>query len=251
MGWFTPECPINAEDKEWIEGNFQWLIDEFGEQTWRNMKMILPTDEFFPDRFSGDVFSLKKMVQRICGYMSVDYARIELELFTDERRNAPHPLAHLESDGKGACGLYQFYYNRHHISIEEKLLANPTNLIATIAHELGHARLIGENRLCEEDYEDQEFLTDLTTIFFGFGIFTANSLFIFEQWTNANFQGWQTSRQGYINEEMAGYSLALFAYLRNESNPAWMNEINRNVRYYLKKSLKYLEKTGDTKLKRL
>ncbi len=179
--------------------------------------------------------------------MSVDYSKIELELFTDETRNAPHPLAHIESDGKGFCGLYQFYYNRHYISIEEKLLKNPTNLIATIAHELGHARLIGEDRL-GDNYEDHELLTDLTTIFFGFGIFTANSLIIFEQWTNAQFQGWQSSTQGYIDEEMAGYSLALFAYLHNEKNPNWTNEINRNVRYYFKKSLKYLEATNDTKL---
>jgi hypothetical protein len=182
--------------------------------------------------------------------MSVDYSKIEVEIFTDERRKSPHPLAQIESEGNGACGLYQFYYNRHHISIEEKLLTNPTNLIATIAHELGHARLIGENRL-SDDYENHELLTDLTTIFFGLGVFTANSLFIFEQWTNAHFQGWQSSRQGYINEEMTGYSLALFAYLRGETNPSWTSEINRNVRYYFKKSLKYLEKTNDTKLNRL
>jgi hypothetical protein len=250
MNWFTPKCPINAEDKEWVEESFQWLIDEFGEETWRNMKVILPTDEFFPDKFSGDYFSLKMILQRICGYMSVDYFKVELELFADENGKVPHPLAQSETIGKGVCGLYRYYYNRHHISIEEKLLVNPTNLIATIAHELGHARLIGENRL-SDDYPDHELLTDLTTIFFGFGVFTANSLFIFEQWTNTQFQGWRTSRQGYINEEMAGYSLALFAYLRNEKNPNWINEVNRNVRYYLKKSLKYLEKTGDTKLKKL
>lgn len=250
MSWFTPKCPINAEDKEWLEDSFQWLIDEFGAETLHDLKMILPNNDFFPDHFSGDISSLKKMIRRICGYMSVDYAKIELELFTDERRNSPHPLAQFESEGTGACGLYQFYYNRHHISIEEKLLANPTNLIATIAHELGHARLLGEDRL-SPDYEFHELLTDITAIFFGLGIFTANSLFIFEQWTNAHYQGWQTSRYGYINEEMAGYSLALFAYLRNEKNPGWTNDIQRNVRYYFKKSLKYLEKTDDTKLSKL
>jgi hypothetical protein len=250
MSWFAPKCPINIEDKEWLEEAFQSLIDEFGAETLRDLKMILPTDEFFPDNFSGDIFSLKKMIQRICGYMSVDYSKIDLELFTDERPKAPHPLAQSESEGKGACGLYQFYYNRHHISIEESLLKNPANLIATIAHELGHARLIGENRL-EEYYEDHELLTDLTAIFFGFGVFLANSLFSFEQWTNSNYQGWQSSRQGYITEEMAGYSLALFAYTRSEKNPVWTNDLKRNVRYYFKKSLKYLEKTGDTKLKRL
>ncbi len=57
MGWFTPKCPIKLETKEWIEDSFKWLIEEFGQETFHNMRMILPDDQFFPDHFSGDIIS--------------------------------------------------------------------------------------------------------------------------------------------------------------------------------------------------
>ena len=250
MGWFTPECPIDREMKDWIEGSFQWLIEEFGADTIRNAMTVEASDEFFPDNFGGDVASVKSVLRRVCGHMGVEYATVELEFYDDEGPGDPHPLAMIEGSGSNACGLYEFRHNRHVISIGESLLKNPEKLIAKIAHELAHARLIGEDRLDDEE-DDHEYLADLTTIFFGLGIFTANSLFMFEQFTNTNYQGWRQQRAGYIEEDTAGYALALYAYLRNETNPAWMNLVNRNVRYYMKKSLKFLEKTNDTSLSKL
>jgi hypothetical protein len=249
MNWFTPKCPVNEEEKKWLEDGFLWLIEEFGADTLHHLETVLPTDEFFPDEFSADVPSLRKMLYRICSYMSVNVEDVELRVFTNDEKESPHPLIPVKFEGDQACGLYRFYRGKHHVSIETKLLSNPTNLIATISHELAHARLIGEDRL-DPDYEDHELLTDLTTIFFGFGVFTANSLFSFEQWTNSSYQGWQTSRQGYITEEMAGYALALFAYLRGESKPEWRKFLEGSAKHYFKSGLKYLERTGDTSLRR-
>jgi hypothetical protein len=247
MNWFTPKCPVSDDDKEWLEECFSWLIEEFGADTLRDLRIVLPTEEFFPDRFSADMTSARNILRRICGYMNVDYTDVELRRFTNDDFS-PHPLTQIQSAENGACGLYRFYNGKHFVSIESGMLDNPTNLIATLAHELGHAKLIGEDRL-DPEYEDNELLTDLTTIFFGLGIFTANSLFNFEQWTNPFFQGWQASRQGYMTEEMAGYSLALFSYLRNERKPVWTKYLDSNVKFYFKKSLKFLEKTQDTKFK--
>ncbi len=247
MNWFTPKCPVSDDDKEWLEECFLWLIEEFGADALRDLRMVLPSDEFFPDRFSADMTFARRILRRICGYMNVDYDVVELRRFTNDDFS-PHPLTQTRSTENDACGLYRFYKGKHIVSIESGMLNNPTNLIATIAHELGHAKLIGEERL-DPEYEDHELLTDLTTIFFGLGIFTANSLFSFEQWTNPFFQGWRASRHGYMTEEMAGYSLALFAYLRNERKPLWVKYLEGNVKFYFKKSLNFLEKTQDTKLK--
>jgi hypothetical protein len=50
---------------------------------------------------------------------------------------------------------------------------------------------------------------------------------------------------------MFGYALALFAFVRGEQKPEWSKYLGTNVKAYFKDSLKYLEKTGDTKLQRL
>ena len=54
MPWFTPTCPVGAEDKAWIEESLLWLVEEFGADTLRKVTVVLPTDEFFPDRLSED-----------------------------------------------------------------------------------------------------------------------------------------------------------------------------------------------------
>ena len=129
-------------------------------------------------------------------------------------------------------------------------MSDATQLVATVAHELGHVRLLGEGRV-HSGYEDHESLTDLLTVFLGLGVFTANTVFSFRQWTDAFSQGWQTERRGYMTEEMFGYALALFAWVRGESNPAWSQHLGGSVSAYFKRGHKYLEKTGDTTLSRL
>jgi hypothetical protein len=250
MNWLTPKCPVNFEDKAWLEDCFLWLIEEFGSDTLRKTIVVLPTDEFFPDRFSSDRGDLRTLVNRVCGYMNVDSEQVKLQFFTDEETLLRRDLPAFESSHSHALGLYYKRRGKYIISLETSQATNPTNLIATIAHELGHVRLLGEDRL-DPDYEDHELLTDLTAVFFGMGIFIANSVFSFQQWTNAFSQGWQAERKGYMTEEMLGYALALFAYLRHENKPIWAKYLEGSVKTYFKNSLKYLEKTGDAKLHRL
>lgn len=84
MPWFVPQCPVEAEDKTWIEESMLWLIDEFGAETLRETEVILPTDEFFPDPFSRDEDDLRALVDQVCDYMDVDPERLEVDIFTDD-----------------------------------------------------------------------------------------------------------------------------------------------------------------------
>jgi len=52
-------------------------------------------------------------------------------------------------------------------------------------------------------------LTDLLTVFLGFGVFTANAAFRIEQHQDGRSQGWSARRQGYLSEEEFGYALAV------------------------------------------
>ena len=250
MNWFTPKCPVVAEDKAWIEESMLWLMKEFGRDALRDATVVLPTDEFFPDHFSGDEEDVRALVERVCVYMGVDPERVELEFFTDEN-NAPRPnLPFDEFSRSGVAGHYRKRRDKFIINIESSQLTDPMFLVATSAHELGHVRLLGEGRV-SGGFEDHEPLTDLLTVFLGMGVFTGNAVFSFRQWTDAFSQGWQTERRGYMTEEMFGYALALFAWARGEHQPAWSKHLRGNVSAYFKAGQKYLEKTGDTLLEKL
>lgn len=250
MSWFTPKCPVEVEDKVWIEESMLWLIGEFGGDTLRNGTVILPTDEFFPDPFSEEEDHVRALVDRVCGYMGVKPERVDLHFFTDEDAALRLKMPSYESSHAGVAGRYRKRRGNYIISIESAQVRDPTSLVATIAHELGHARLLGEGRL-RSGYEDHEPLTDLLTVFLGMGVFTGNAVFSFRQWTDAFTQGWQTERRGYMTEEMFGYALGLFAWVRGESNPGWSKYLKGNVSAYFKSGHRYLEKTGATRLGRL
>jgi hypothetical protein len=250
MSWFTPKCPVEVEDKVWIEESMLWLIEEFGDDPLRNCTVILPTDEFFPDPFSEEEDDVRALVDRVCGYMGVKPERVELRFFTDEDAALRLEMPYCESSGAGIAGHYRKRRGKYVIGIESAQARDPTVLVATIAHELGHARLLGEGRL-HAGREDHEPLTDLLTVFLGMGVFTGNAVFSFRQWTDGFSQGWQTERRGYMTEEMFGYALGLFAWVRGESSPGWSKYLKGNVGAYFKSGHKYLEKSGATRLGRL
>ncbi len=241
MFWSTPKCPVEEEDKLWLEESMEWLLEEFGD-AFRQVTVVLPTDEFFPDSYAADEEDARALLDRVCDYMDVNPDLIELEFFDDERRRAARALGYAEDSSNVPCGHYQKRRDKFVVSLESSQLTDPMNLIATIAHELGHVRLLGEGRV-HGGFEDHEPLTDLLTVFFGLGIFTANSAFTFD----ASSQGWQAQTRGYLNEQMFGYALALFALMRGEHNPGWSRYLEGSVSTYFKNSLKYLEKTRDGK----
>lgn len=244
MFWSTPTCPVEEEDKLWIEESMQWLLEEFGSETFREIEVVLPTDEFFPDEYLGVEEDVEALVERVCSYMQVDRRRLEIEFFDDQQVQIQQGLCYLEGASEGASGHYIRRRDKFVISLESSQLTNPMGLVATVAHELGHVRLLGEARI-HGGYEDHEPLTDLLTVFLGLGLFTANSAFRFTQFRDSVSEGWNAERKGYLTEEMFAYALALFALMRGEHNPAWGQFLQGSVKTYFKNALKYLEKTGE------
>lgn len=244
------DLPLTRQEKDWIEDSLLWLIKEFGWDYFLKHPVILPEQSFFPDRYKATEECVNKVAQRVCSYMDVDFGQIEIYLFSEgEDMSSKYRLGRTESK-EGAAGLYYHPTEsqpRPIIAIKDNDLKNPTKLVATIAHELGHVILLGGGRISHED-KHHEYLTDLITVFLGLGIFTANSAFQFSQWQDHSHHGWQASRLGYLSEEMFAYALACYAWLRNESKPSWAKYLSMNVGAYFKRCHKYLLKGGETKL---
>ena len=105
-------------------------------------------------------------------------------------------------------------------------------------HELAHAKLMGHAKM---DYVD-EYLTDLATVFFGFGIFNANTAFQFRQ----SNDGWSWSDLGYLKIDEWAYALALLAYLRKEKNPEWAQYLNPSVKKVFEKSAQFISENENS-----
>jgi len=243
MFFGKPKPTVTPDDKDWVEEAFLWLEQQYGQEFLKKVQTIEPTKEFFPLDFKGTAENAEQLTKMICDYMQINDAKIELYYFSDKPLELTEGIV-TERAKKGpghALGMYSEKSDKFSIGIELGVLKDPINLIATLAHELSHLILLGEGRLEENDEE----LTDLNTIAMGFGIFTANSTFKFEQWRGTSHQGWQASRQGYIPEQVSAYGLALLANYQRTEKLNWTQYLNSAIRKMFNKNMEYLRTTTD------
>lgn len=223
-GWFESKvaCPVDEATREWIDRRWAWLEEQFGLERVRKLDVILPLAAFFPDEFSGNEEDARVLFDRVCRYMNIDAATVELFLYED--RNPVHD----EQGRKGTAGLYQEEAGKFRVWVEASNLTEAIGMVATIAHELGHVYLLGHGYITDE-IEDHEPLTDLLTVFLGMGIFTANSVIREHYWNAGAVSGWSIGRRGYMSMPMYGYALALFARARGETQPTWAEHLRPDV----------------------
>lgn len=241
---FRPSCPCDPVAKAWVEDRLAWLADEFPANAFAGRPLVLPIPEHFPDPWRHDRRSARRMLDRVCGYMDVDPDRVDLELKNELRRN----LDLVDGDGQalaaGAAGTYSERPFRSLIRIDVEELADPMNVVGTLAHELAHVRLLGEGRLDGEEF-DNELLTDLTVVHFGLGVFLANSP---RDWRSADstWPGTTFRRPEYLSPPMFGWALAHLAWFRGEDRPDWARHLSGGARTNLREGLRYLITIGDS-----
>lgn len=239
-------CPIDQDMRFWMENAFLWLATQFSQDTILSKKVLVPTQQDFAVRYDGSQNSLIKTAEIVAAQMDINLEEVTLQIFDENIKSFDGGMGHRifteidnNSTDKLAAGLY-FDKNKdgkYDIFIEQQNLLQPENLVATIAHEFAHIKLLGEKRL---DYND-ELLTDLTTVVFGLGIFNANSSFNFYQ----GYDGWGHNSVGYLKQKEWGYALALYAYYREDKSPGWVKYLSKNLQSDFKKSNAYIHANQD------
>ena len=231
FGLFAASCPLSTNEKVWVERRMRWFADQFGIDRMRNARVILPTDEFFPDRYEADEASARKCLDRMCAYMSIDPATITLEVLEDDQMI-------------GAVGTYEMR-EQSNICIAMSQLGYPDQLMSTLAHELAHELLLKIKRL-SPDTSDHEQMTDLLPVFLGSGIFIANATVVVTSGEMGTLHFWHETKHGYLNSITLGYALALFAFVRGERRPAWAKYLRTDALATFRQGLRYLNNTGDS-----
>jgi hypothetical protein len=135
-------------------------------------------------------------------------------------------------------------YHGDRITLNRDEIQTPTRLVGTLAHELSHHKLMGEERIDPRRY-DNELLTDLTAIFYGFGVFLTHGVYTWHS-LNSFWPGTTLIRPEYMTEPMMCYALAHRAWLLKEQRPAWSRHLSWSARASFRQSLHYLGKMNDS-----
>lgn len=241
------ELPITSNDKKWVEHSLPQLLDMFGDDFIRSLPTITPDKKYFDRDFKGTEADIEYLLVRMTEIMHIDPWEIQLMFYSNRPTKLSEgivatPQEKLKGGWKTSSGEYvNRGLGQKEIWIEMGLMNDPIGLIATMSHELAHYKLLGEYRMLEND----ELLTDLTAIVFGFGIFKGNSYFRFNQWMNNTHQGWQMKKSGYLPEQVIAYAMAWLANYRNE-DISWKKHLNKTMLKYFDTCYKYLSNEKST-----
>lgn len=223
-------CPVDEKVRNWLEKSFQFLLTLFGKEETQQRVTLTPSPEHFPIRYNGSEESAYETLKIVANQMEVPVEKISLDFYDDN-------LQQITEGSPGGLYWGNSEDGNFEISIVNKLLEDPENMVATLAHEIAHIKLLGENRLKEND----EPITDLTTIFFGLGVFNANTAF--RTFADSKYYGWSTA--GYLTQMEWGYALALFALIRNEDQPDWANYLCTNVKADFRQAKDFIANNRD------
>jgi hypothetical protein len=159
--------PLDKELRKCFEYNLLWLMEAFPDTKIEDRKILTPTASDFPIIWNRSRENAIEALIIICSNMNLNPNEIELDFYNNgiKEFNMGTSVIFTVSDPENpeAAGLYnhEMIDGKYSISLDEALLEKPESLIATIAHELSHVKLLGEKKLEQND----EMLTDFTTVF--------------------------------------------------------------------------------------
>lgn len=200
-----------------------WLLDALREllrrTEWEHFvcsPIVLPRPEYFPDRWTESAAGAHRLLRRLFCFADLEELAPHVELFDDGRPPRQYGETH-SVHHKGTAGLFLGIAGGvAYFGAAAELLADPGGITATLAHEVAHAYR-AHHGLCVDELDVEEQLTDLTTIFLGFGILSANAAL--RHRSGFGDEGifshqWSVQRLGYLSPQELCFVLAAQAHVR-------------------------------------
>jgi len=236
---------LTPEDEYFQVECFRWLLTHFGgDHFFSDTVLVLPSSEYFPEQVHSPEQAVEATFKRVLKYADMEDWPVTLiaqdedpdivvgeSLLVQNVQPSPQGTFSVNSD------------NEVTITYNPALIANPSSLVATFAHELAHYLTATAPKAPPGGWDNWEFATDTAATFMGFGVFMANSAFNFRQFSSCGAVGWQTSRSGYLSEAEHSYALAIFLLLKNIDPTDVYPHCDPNIRKHLKTALSELKGT--------
>lgn len=232
---FRKKSVLSEPDRIFQTQTFIWLLNNFDKQEfYKNTRLVLPNKQFFPDESSGSDELVALTFRKVKEYAGMPDWPCELIKFDEDIKPYISESLILENTPKNPHGSILINgRDGATIKYNPALINNPTKLVATFAHELSHYLTCN----CKEDppggWENWEFVTDVTAVFLGFGIFMANAHFEFVQ----DLTGWRHESSGYLSAAEYSFALATFCGLKKIDMKYVFPYLNKNIKTLYRRSV--------------
>jgi len=237
---------LSEADREFQIATFKWLLRNFGgDDFYKTTKLVLPTKEYFPSKVDTPEDAASETFEAVKKHAGLENWMCKLEIQEEDANPVVAPTLAIQNAPTSPHGTFQATEeNEVVITYNPALASQPTQLVATFAHELAHYLTATSKEEPPGGWENWEFATDIAATFLGFGVFMANSAFSFSQYTNSDSQGWKSSRNGYLSESEHIYALAIFNELKGIPAELASEHLKPHLKKLLKKAHKELVISG-------
>jgi len=217
LGLFKTKPLLSEQDLDFQVATYRWLLKNFGgNDFYEESKLVLPTREHFPSKIEHEDEAANETFLAVKKYAGMEEWPCKLVRQEEDTDILVAPTLIVQNAPVNPLGTFEAKDTSEIIiTYNPAIVRDPTQLVATFAHELAHY-LTGSG--AEEPpggWDNWEFATDIAAVFLGFGIFMANAAFSFKQTADCDSQGWQSNRSGYLAESEFIFSLAIFMGLKN------------------------------------
>lgn len=198
-------------DEDSLLKDLAFVVRTCGTERFFTNPILMPTKECFPDSWAPNSTGVRILAQRLMMYAGLGQITPQVEVYTDPaalrmRRSLQSGLH------QGAAAYFvKIENNKAIFALESGNIDRPDSLIATMGHEVAHA-FRTYHGVTVDDRQREEELTDITSIYLGFGVFACNSSRTYE--TSGSVQGLSavtrefTQRLGYLPPRALAFLLA-------------------------------------------
>jgi Tfp pilus assembly protein PilF len=226
---------------------FAWLLRHNGGfAQFRDTRLIQPTNHFFPQQDLEGHELAKAIFEQVKEYAGMGEWPCRLKAQSEDAKTILAPLLFI-ADYQSPHGTYRYEPKKGAIiTYNPADLHQPMQMIATMAHELGHYLTAYFPEEPPTGWDNWEPATDITGVFLGFGIFIANTRFSFTRFTDFDSHGWSIHSSGYLPEIEILYAQAIFSNLLGIPHRDILPHLKSSLRGEYKKA--YREVAAQTEM---
>ncbi|AGA34833.1 hypothetical protein TVNIR_3196 [Thioalkalivibrio nitratireducens DSM 14787] len=218
LNLFRRDPLLDETTRQWIHEVFAWALRHQGPGVFfRKTDLVLPTPEYFPGRASSVHGMAQLMFESVRRHAGLDHwpcHLLEPGALTAQPypRHAPGPAYRARKEPAqatdGAVSTALFSYS-------PELVGNPEALIATFARDFAQHVAASAPEAPPGGRENWPHVTELVSVFMGFGLMLANTAFSVRVNRCGSCQGPAAERSGYLSRADLTYALALFCRLKD------------------------------------
>ncbi len=215
--------------RAWLLSALEAVLARQGAARLVSAPLVFPDARSFPDRWTPDAHGVAAIARRLLGLAGLGHLDVSIATFVEDVA-----VDRVGLDGKpsswshrGAAAWFAgIRGNVCEFGVELSKLSDPLGLVAALAHEVGHA-FRHAHRMEHREELTEERLTDLTTVYLGFGVLTTAASERFTSHSHDNLgSSYQRQAQGYLPPEELAFLLAAQLVVRGYA-PATIKDVAR------------------------